>query len=161
MGREKPGKPRRQPAPYSPLTGLFGQIIMGGWIGEDPRDGSDTAFLYLGTPADGATGATAPEVMAAAAAALGLNPQPGTMTETPTAGTHLTFGDDGWGHLVFPNGEQVEHPGSPEWRAIAQQRGFAVLTLTYLPWLPGEDASTHSDRTADAGQFSLGLIPVR
>lgn len=161
MGRDKPGKSRRQPAPYNPLTGLFGQLIMTGWIGEDPRDGSDIAFVYLGTPADGATGATAAEVMSAAASALGLNPQPGTMTEDPTASTHLGFAADGWARLAFPNGESVQHPGSPQWRAVAEKRGQAVLALTYLPLLAGEGTEAHCDRTLAAGQFSLGLIPVR
>jgi hypothetical protein len=160
VGRDKQNKPRR-PAPYNPLTGFFGQIIMVGWIGVDPRDGTDINFVYLGTPADGATGATAPEVMAAAASALGLDPRPGTMTEHPTGGTHLTFTADGWAKLVFPNGENVQHPGGDEWRQVAQKRGTAVLALTYLPFLAGEDALAHSERTTDSGQFSLGLIPVR
>ncbi|MFC1418605.1 DUF5949 family protein [Streptacidiphilus cavernicola] len=161
MGRQKPGKPRREPSEYNPLTGLFGQLIMTGWIGEDPRDGTDIAFIYLGTPADGATGTPAAEAMAAAASALGLNPQPGSMTENPAASTHLTFTDDGWAQLSFPSGENVQHPGSLEWRTVAQHRGTAVLVLTYLPLLPGEDTTAHCDQALAAGQFTLGLIPVR
>jgi hypothetical protein len=159
MGRDKQGKPR-QPKPHNPLAGQYGQLIMSGWIGEDPRDGSDISFVYLGTPGDGATGAPAAEVMAAAASALGLNPRPGTMTEHPTGGTHLTFTADGWAKLIFPNGENVQHPGSDEWRQIAQKRGTVVLALTYLPLPAGEDGLEHSTRTMNAGEFSLGLIPV-
>jgi hypothetical protein len=143
------------------LAGLFGQLIMSGWIGTDPRDGRDAVFVYLGTPADGTTGATAAEVMPAVAAALGLNPQAGTMTERPTAGTHVTFTADGWIDLRFPNGEGVQHPGSREWRAVAKRRGEAVLAVTHLPLLSETGVEEHCDRSVDAGLFSLGLIPVR
>ncbi|MFF1547176.1 DUF5949 family protein [Streptomyces sp. NPDC058291] len=145
----------------NPLEGLFGQIIMSGWIGTDPRDGQDIAFVYVGTPGDGSTGATASEVMPAVAKVLGLNPQAGTMTEQPSADTHVTFTADGWIDLRFPNGEGVQHPGSAEWRAVAQRRGEVVLTLTYLPLSSALGVEEHCDRSVDAGQFSLGLVPVK
>lgn len=144
-----------------PLAGLLGQIIMSGWIGTDPRNGQDIAFVYLGTPADGATGAKAEEVMPAVAAALGLNPQAGTMTEKPSIDTHVTFTTDGWIDLRFPNGDGVQHPGGREWRAVAERRAEAVLALTYLPLKSQIGVEEHCDRSVDAGKFSLGLIPVR
>ena len=144
-----------------PLSGLFGQLVMSGWVGTDPRDGQDIAFVYLGTPADGATGAPAAEVMPAVASALGLNPQPGTMTEKLTADTHVTFTPDGWIDLRFPNGEGVQHPGGQEWRAVAEQRAEVVLALTYLPLVSEVGVEEHCDRSVDAGRFSLGLVPVR
>lgn len=144
-----------------PLAGRFGQLIMSGWIGEDPRTGGDIAFVYLGTPADGSTGATAAEVMPAVAEAVGLDPAPGTMTETPAADTHLRFTADGWVDLRFPGGGGIQHPGSPEWRDIAQQRGQVVLALTYLPLASEVGVEEHCARSVAACAFSLGLIPVR
>jgi len=144
-----------------PMSGLFGQLIMSGWIGTDPRNGQDIAFLYLGTPGDGTTGAPAAEVMPAAAAALGLNPQGGTMTEQPSADTHVTFTPQGWIDLRFPNGDGVQHPGNAPWRAVAEQRGQVVLAVTYLPLKSELGVEEHCDRSVDADQISLGLVPVK
>lgn len=144
----------------NPLSGVFGQLIMSGWVGTDPRDGRDIAFLYLGTPGDGASGAAASEVMPAVARALGLGSRPGSMTEHPTEDTHVTFTADGWIDLRYPGGDGVQHPGSAEWRAVAEQRGEAVLTLTYLPMVSEQGADRHCDRSLAAGQVVLGLIPV-
>lgn len=144
-----------------PISGQFGQLIMSGWVGEDPRDGRDISFVYLGTPGDGTTGASAAEVMPAVAQALGLNPQAGTMTEQPTADTHVKFTQDGWINLRFPNGQSVQHPGSPQWRKVARRRGQAVLALTYLPMVSAEGVEEHCDRSVERGAFSLGLVPVR
>lgn len=143
-----------------PLAGFFGQLIMSGWIGTDPRNGQDIAFVYLGTPGDGAVGAAAGEAMPAVAAALGLDPKAGTMTEQPTATTHVTFTADGWIDLRFPNGDGVQHPGGREWKKVAERRGEVVLALTYLPLKSEVGVEEHCDRSVDAGQFSLGLIPV-
>ncbi|MEU7322709.1 DUF5949 family protein [Streptomyces griseoviridis] len=145
----------------NPLAALFGQLVLSGWIGTDPRTGDDIAFLYLATPGDGSTGAEASEVMPLAAQALGLNPNAGTMTEKPTADTHVTLTPDGWIDLRFPNGDGVQRPSSPEWRTTAEQRGEVVLALTYLPMDPLTAPEVHCDRSVDVGQFSLGLIPVR
>lgn len=144
----------------NPIAGLFGQLIMSGWVGQDPRDGRDIAFVYLGTPGDGASGAAAGEVMPAVASALGLDPTPGTMTEKPTADTHVKFTRDGWIDLRIPGGEGLPHPGSPEWRRVARRRRQVVLALTYLPLLSAEGVEAHCDRSVDAGAFSLGLIPA-
>lgn len=167
-GYPRPGRGARtdlttaegEPVP-DPLASLYGQLIMSGWIGTDPRSGRDIAFVYLGTPGDGTTGATAKKIMPAVAQTLGLNPTAGTMTETPTADTHVSFTPDGWIDLRFPNGEGVQHPGDFEWRQVAQNRGEAVLALTYLPLESAVGVEQHCDRSVDAGAFSLGLIPVR
>ncbi|MFH0246036.1 DUF5949 family protein [Streptomyces sp. HK10] len=143
----------------APLGGRFGQLIMSGWIGTDPRNGDDIAFLYLGTPGNGSLGAPTADAMQAVARELGLNPRPRTMTEKLAADTHVTF-TDGWIDLRFPNGEHVQHPGSTELRQVAQRRGELVLMLTYLPMRPAVGVEDHSDQSMNSGQFTLGLVPV-
>ena len=143
-----------------PLHSVLGSLIMTGWIGTDPRDGSDVATVYLGTPGDGKV--PAEDIMPTVAAALGLDPRPASMTMRPKAGTHVTFTEDGWIDLRFPGGEDgIQHPGDSEWRETAKQRGEVLLSLTYLPMTSDADGETHCGRSVAASAFSLGLIPVR
>jgi hypothetical protein len=143
-----------------PLHSLLGSLVMTGWIGTDPRDGSDIATVYLGTPGDGTV--PAEDIMPTVAALLGLDPQPGSMTMRPKTDTHVTFTTDGWIDLRFPGDvDGIQHPGDPEWQATAEQCGEVLLALTYLPMASGEDGEAHCERTVTASAFSLGLIPVR
>lgn len=46
-----------------PIANLFGQLVMSGWIGVNPRDQRDMSFVYLGSPGGGALGLPVQEVM--------------------------------------------------------------------------------------------------
>lgn len=105
-----------------PIANLFGQLVMSGWIGVNPRDQRDMSFVYLGSPGGGALGLPAQEVMPMLAEALGLNPTPGALTEAPTADTHLRLGSFG-AELRYPGGTSAPHPVSDEWRQVAARRG--------------------------------------
>lgn len=143
-----------------PIAGLFGQLVMSGWIGVNSRDQRDMSFVYLGSPGGGGLGLPVQEVMPMLAEGLGLNPTPGAFTEGPTADTQLRLGSFG-AELRYPGGTYGPRPVSDEWRQVAARRGQVVLALSYLPWPAGVDAEQHCPESVAAGQFALGLIPVR
>ncbi|MEU8480992.1 hypothetical protein [Streptomyces hygroscopicus] len=145
----------------NPLGSQYGTLIMYGWVGTDPRDGTDIAFLCLATPADGSLGLTARQTMTHVAEAFGFDPQPGSMTEQADSNLYLTFAEGAWARLVVPSGGHIEHPGNQELRQLARRKGEVVLVLSYLPLPPGVDNMAHADSTTDRMACAFGLIPVR
>lgn len=145
----------------NPLGSQYGTLTMYGWIGTDPRDDTDIAFLCLATPGDGSAGLKARDSMPLLAEAFGLDPKAGAMTQQPDNRLHLTITDDGWARLVTPSGAHIEHPGSPELRDLARGKGEVVLLLSYLPLPPGVETMAHADQTTDRMACAFGLVPVR
>ena len=148
-------------AGLDPTAGLFGTLVLSGWIGTDPRDGREVPFAYLSTPGNGATGAPARQTMPAVATTMGLDARPGAVTEKVVDGAHLEITADGWAALVLGDSRQV-HPMSAEWRAMALDRGFVVLVVAYLEQRSTEDSWQHYERCLAERRpaLSLGLIPA-
>lgn len=138
----------------------FGSLVMYGWIGTDPRNGSEIPFLCLATPGDGARDLAVEEAMSLVAKVFGMNPQRGAITDQPDAGLHLELRGDGWLTLVGPGGLVIGHPGSREMRELMRERGEAVLVLSYVPMPAGMDHALHADATGEGGCV-LTLVPVR
>lgn len=137
------------------ISGLLGQLVCGGWIGEDPRDGSDLAFLYLATPGDGALGLPAARAMTLIAETMGIDPRQGAVTLDPPATTTVEVRAGGWAALVV-NGETVaERPTSAEWVATACAVGRVAVGLAYTA-LP---ADVPVEQLTD-GPSVLALLPL-
>ena len=115
-----------------PVEGVYGQLVINGWIGQSP-DGDDFANLLLATPDE-----RAPHTMPLVAEALGINPQPGSMTTEPTNARVCL---DGGLWITLDAGDAGRHPGrvSEEWEQVARDRGRVLLSVAYRPLPPNAD----------------------
>lgn len=138
-----------------PISGLLGQLVCGGWIGEDPRDGSDLAFLFCATPGDGALGVPAAQAMALFAEGMGVDPRPGAVTLDPPAASRLEVRPGGWVALLIDDRTVVERPTSPDWIATALTVGHVAIGLAYTALPPGVPVEQHTD-----GPAGLALLTI-
>ncbi|GAA1281673.1 hypothetical protein [Saccharothrix xinjiangensis] len=138
-----------------PIRGLLGQLICGGWIGEDLRDGSDLAFLFLATPGGGALGLPVDEAMGLLAGRLGIDSRPGRVTLTPPTASHVEVRPRDWAALVVDGETVVERPTSPDWIATACAVGRVALGVAYTALPPGVPVEDHTD-----GPSVLALLTV-
>lgn len=138
-----------------PISGLLGQLVCGGWIGEDPRDGSDLAFLFFATPGDGAAGVSAFAAMTLVAESMGIDSRPGAVTLDPPATTRVELRPGRWAALVIDGETVAERPVSPDWATTARAVGRVAIGLALSELPAGMPVEQHTD-----GPVVLALLSV-
>lgn len=125
-------------------------LLLTAWIAETP-DGSEAVYLLVAT-----TRVDAPVVMPGVAAAMGLDPAPGTVrTNVSPDMARVEVGADGWIHLRYP-GDALSRPVDPEHAAMLRDQRRAVLVVGHPP-LPAE-VDTWAWVEAHGDRVSLGVI---
>jgi hypothetical protein len=136
------------------MTGMVGgqleDLRLNAWIGITP-DGTKAVYLLL----------TADETdrarnMPAVAGALGLNPEPGSVTRAvDPARLHIAVGTDSWIHLVQPAGH-LTRPLSTQLVTMIRNQRRAVVIVGYEAVEQVQDPWDYVDRFPD--QLVLGMV---
>lgn len=147
-------------------TDNFGALILTGWIGDTPP-GSETAFLFLGSPGTHHTD-TAAAMAKLADEVFGFDPAPMAVTEYPSPRARAVLVDDdgrtwikvdlGSGVDATPIGRPIDYP---DWIETARAQGKLMLAISYLKMHDErEDMDAFYDRSLAARKIVMGALSV-
>ena len=138
-----------------PIAGQYGELVLTAWYATAPDTGRDAAFLLLATPDE-----RAPYTMPLVAQALGLRPQPGSLTPDVT-GMRVRIDADLWLHLEAPGGVDYTRPVTGEWVGVARADGRVVVMVGYEPMPAHQHPDAYTDRLQISDRFVIGIVPLR
>ncbi|SFQ27033.1 hypothetical protein [Amycolatopsis rubida] len=129
-------------------------LLVTGWIGEHPRDGSDVAHLLV-VPRSWAIS----EGMPLVADALGLAPlaEHSALARVPRETARVVLGSYGV-RLLFGSSGVLSHPGDGDWKGAAARHGFVIVTCGQDPFSGGIDQL--DGYLARPGRLRMGMVSV-
>ncbi|MER7577458.1 hypothetical protein [Streptomyces sp. NPDC126514] len=139
----------------SGLVSGLGDLAMAGWTAMVPGQGTRSYSLlaHCGTQQTGT-------VMPSVAAALGLDPIPGSVTSRLRQNTRFRLSEGGWATLCMPCGERIEYRAFDAWQAACRREKYACLYVSYRRFPSGVSVEQHLKYIVQSDQYALGLIPV-